>query len=79
MCIRDSFCHETSLAEAKAKVAAWMERSRPKRIRNADKQKDAEAEVAPVIAAQQAEPQSLEQMCIRDSVLYYARDYFKEL
>ena len=53
------FCHETSLAEAKAKVAAWMERSRPKRIRNADKQKDAEAEVAPVIAAQQAEPQSL--------------------
>ena len=34
--------------------------SRPKRIRNADKQQDAEAEVAPVIAAQQAEPQSLE-------------------
>ena len=58
--INAAFCHETSLAEAKAKVAAWMERSRPKRIRNADKQQDAEAEVAPVIAAQQAEPQSLE-------------------
>ena len=58
--INAAFCHETSLAEAKAKVAAWMERSRPKRIRNADKQQDAEAEVAPVIAAQQAEPHSLE-------------------
>ena len=55
-----AFCHETSLAEAKARVDAWTERSRPKRIRNADKQQDAEPEAVPVIAAQQAESQRLE-------------------
>ena len=58
--INAALCHETSLAEAKAKVAAWMERSRPKRLRNTAKQQDAEPEVVPVIAAQQAEPQWLE-------------------
>ena len=40
--VNAAFCHETSLAEAKEKVAAWLERSRPKCIRAVARQKDAE-------------------------------------
>ena len=62
--INAAFCHETSLAEAKARVAAWMERSRPKRIRNAAKRQDTEVTSPPVIAEseerQQAEPKNHE-------------------
>ena len=62
--INAAFCHETSLAEAKARVAAWMERSRPKRIRNAAKRQDTEVTSPPVIAEsevrQQVEPKNHE-------------------
>ena len=60
--INAALCHETSLAEAKAKVAVWMERSRPKRIRNTAKQQEAEAAsaVAEPEARQRDEPQSHE-------------------
>lgn len=40
--VNAAFCHETSLAEAKDKVAAWLERSRPRCIHAAARQKDAE-------------------------------------
>lgn len=40
--VNAAFCHETSLAEAKEKVAVWLERSRPKCIRAVARQKDAE-------------------------------------
>ena len=38
--VNAAFCHETSLSEAKEKVAAWLERSRPKCIRAVARQKD---------------------------------------
>ena len=46
-------CHETSLAEAKAKVAAWLERSRPKCLRAVARQKDTSEPEEP--AAEQPE------------------------
>lgn len=59
--INAAFCHETSLAQAREKVAAWMERSRPKCIQNADKDQDCKASSSPSIfepeIRQQAEPQ----------------------
>ena len=59
--INSAFCHETSLAQAREKVAAWMERSRPKCIQNADKDQDCKASSSPSISEpeirQQAEPQ----------------------
>jgi len=59
--INAAFCHETSLAQAREKVAAWMERSRPKCIQNADKDQDCKASSSPSISEpeirQQAEPQ----------------------
>ena len=70
--VNAAFCHETSLAEAKEKVAAWLERSRPKCIQTVARKKDAEdvpeaeqstaaeSEAVPVPAQpeQQTEPQS---------------------
>ena len=51
--VNAAFCHETSLAEAKEKVAAWLERSRPKCIRAVARQKDAED----VLELEQAAPE----------------------
>ena len=51
--VNAAFCHETSLAEAKEKVAVWLERSRPKCIRAVAKQKDASEPEEP--AAEQLE------------------------
>ena len=47
--INAAFCHETSLAQAREKVAAWMERSRPKCIRNANRSQDCEVASSPPI------------------------------
>ena len=62
--INAAFCHETSLAQAREKVAAWMERSRPKCIRNANRSQDCEVASSPPISEsemrQPAEPQSRE-------------------
>src|SRR5699024_4746374 len=51
--VNAAFCHETSLAEAKKKVAAWLERSRPKYIRAVAGQTDAED----VLELEQAAPE----------------------
>ena len=60
--VNAAFCHETSLAEAKDKVAAWLERSRPRCIRSAAKQKGMEETSEPeqpaVAQAEAAEPQT---------------------
>ena len=72
--VNAAFCHETSLAEAKEKVAAWLERSRPKCLRAVARKKDAEdapkaeqpaaaeSEAVPIPAEpeQQTEPRSKE-------------------
>ena len=59
--INTAFCHEMSLSQAREKVAAWMERSRPKCIQNADKDQDCKSSSSPPISEsemrQQAEPQ----------------------
>ena len=46
--VNAAFCHETSLAEAKEKVAAWMERSRPACLREAIWKKGADDVTASV-------------------------------
>ena len=51
--VNAAFSHETSLAEAKEKVAVWLERSRPKCIRAVARQKDASEPEEP--AAEQLE------------------------
>lgn len=51
--VNAAFCHETNLAEAKEKVAAWLERSRPKCLRAVARQKDASEPEEP--AAEQPE------------------------
>ena len=48
-------CHETSLAEAKAKVAAWLERTRPLQMRKSlGTQPAATVKEAPIGETQQA-------------------------
>ena len=51
--VNAAFCHETSLADAKAKVEAWMERSRPKCIRTAPRRRE---DSSPEIPRQEPEP-----------------------
>ena len=51
--VNAAFCHETNLAEAKEKVAAWLERSRPKCLRAVARQKDTSEPEEP--AAEQPE------------------------
>ena len=51
--VNAAFCHGTNLAEAKEKVAAWLERSRPKCLRAVARQKDTSEPEEP--AAEQPE------------------------
>ena len=51
-------CHETSLAEAKAKVAAWLERTRPLQMRKSpEAQPAATVKETPIAEIQQVAEQ----------------------
>ena len=60
--VNAALCHETSLAEAKEKVAAWLERSRPKCLREAVWKKGAEDMTMSVpVAEEESQQATLEQ------------------